>query len=140
MMAMIAQGVMNGDIPFTLVGIGVVIGLMLEFLSLPILPFAIGLYLPLSLSTPVMVGGLVSAFVRKKTSDEGILERGVLYSSGLVAGDACTGVVIALLSLLGWISSDGNAFFGDTLSIGAFALLAVLLGLGVLRPPKFLKG
>ncbi len=66
MMALIAKGVIEGDIPTTLVIVGAVLGLLLELLKLPILPFAIGLYLPLSLSTGMMVGGLVSASSKRK--------------------------------------------------------------------------
>lgn len=139
MLAMVAQGVMDGNIPFTLVGIGVVIGLMLELLKLPVLPFALGVYLPLSLSTPIMLGGIVSAFVKKHTKDEEVFKRGVLCSSGLVAGDACTGVFIALLSMLGWMSPTSDSFFGDGASLSAFLLLALLLGWCVMRPPRFLR-
>lgn len=136
MMAMVAKGVINGDIPFTLVAVGIVIGLMLELLKLPILPFALGLYLPLSLSTPVMLGGIVAAFVKRKSSGEEVYDRGVLASSGLVAGDACTGVAIALLSVVDWINPDMKSFFGNWISLTAFLVLAGGLTWFVLKPPK----
>lgn len=139
MMAMIAQGVINGNIPFTLVVTGVVLGLTLEILRLPILPFAIGLYLPLSLSTPLMLGGLITYVVKKYAQSPQANERGVLTASGLVAGDACTGVVVALLSVAGWISTTATPLFPDVVSMLVFVGLAVLLGWAALKPPQFLK-
>jgi len=138
MMALIAQGVIQGNIPFTLVFIGIVIGLLLQVMRIPTLPFAVGLYLPLSLSTPIMLGGIVSAFIKWRTQDKDIFERGVLASSGLVAGDACMGVVIALLTVVGWLNPDTKPLLGDTFSLLVFLLLAFGLGYFCLRPPKFL--
>jgi len=138
MMALVAKGVIHGDIPYTLVSVGIVTGLILRFLSLPILPFAIGLYLPLSLSTPIMLGGIVSMIVKRRKGSEEAIDRGVLASSGLVAGDACTGVLIALLTVIGWINPDTVSFLGDTPSIILFLILAGALGWFVLKPPRFL--
>lgn len=136
MMALIAKGVIEGNIPFTLVVIGVVIGLLLEVMKVPILPFAVGLYLPLSLSTPIMLGGLVTAFVKYRNKDKAVFERGVLASSGLVAGDACMGVVVALLTVAGWLNPDKKPIFGDVVTVGVFLLLALGLGWMTLHPPK----
>ncbi len=136
MMALIAKGVIQGDIPFILVSVGVVIGLILELVRVPILPFAVGLYLPLSLSTPIMVGGLVSYFVRKLSNKEKVHARGILTSSGLVAGDACMGVILALLAVLGVIQAEKAPLLPDSVGIGIFALLALGLGWFTLKPPK----
>lgn len=138
MMALIAKGVIEGNIPFILVSIGVVIGLILRLLSVPILPFALGLYLPLSLSTPVMLGGIVSAFVKQRTKDKEIFQRGVLTSSGLVAGDACTGVVVALLGVAGWVNFSAKPVLPPLFSLIIFILLAIGLGWFTLRPPRVL--
>lgn len=140
MMALIAQGVIEGNIPFTLISIGVVVALLLEILSIPILPFAVGLYLPLSLSTPIMLGGLVTYVVRKISKKEEVFQRGILTSSGLVAGDACMGVVIALLSVMGWVNSDKPPLLSDTMGLTVFILLAIGLGWFTLRPPKKMRG
>jgi putative OPT family oligopeptide transporter len=139
MMALIAQGVINGNIPFTLVSVGVILGIFLEILKIPILPFAIGLYLPLSLSTPIVLGGLASIAVNKyaKNSVEAD-ERGILAASGLVAGDACMGVVIALLSVLGWLSTDIQPFLSGASSLVIFFLLACGLAWFAANPPRFL--
>jgi putative OPT family oligopeptide transporter len=138
MMALVAKGVMGGDIPFTLVLVGVILGLLLELLKLPILPFALGLYLPLSLSTGTMVGGLVAAFVKRKEKTALANDRGVLAASGFVAGDACTGVIIALLTVGGLISPIGRNLLPDWMSLAIYAALAIALGRFALKPPKSL--
>lgn len=134
MLALIAQGVMKGNIPTTLVFIGAIIAVLLWILRQPILPFAIGLYLPLSLSTPIMVGGLAAALVAKLAKETDAQERGILTASGLVAGDAFTGVVIALCTVLGWISAEGKGFFNDYISLAIFAILGLGLALFALYP------
>jgi putative OPT family oligopeptide transporter len=140
MMALIAKGVIEGDIPTTLVIVGAVLGLVLELLKLPILPFAIGLYLPLSLSTGMMVGGLVSAFVKKRERTSSATDRGVLAASGFVAGDACTGVLIALLTVGGIVPADAKGFFSDWVSLGVYGTLAIALGWFALKPPALFMG
>ncbi len=128
MMALIAKGVIEGNIPFTLVSIGAIIGLLLRLLAIPILPFALGLYLPLSLTTPVMLGGLVSAFVKYRSKDKDVFQRGVLTASGLIAGDACTGVILAFVSVAGWQLATAQPFLPDVFSLIIFILLALGLG------------
>ena len=137
MMALIAKGVMQGSIPTTLVVVGVILGLVLEMLKLPILPFAIGLYLPLSLSTGTMVGGVVSAFVKKREKNSTATDRGVLAASGLVAGDACTGVVIALLTVGGIVASDGTGMLPGWSSLAIYGIMAIALGWFALKPNSY---
>jgi putative OPT family oligopeptide transporter len=139
MMALIAKGVIQGDIPTTLVIVGVVIGLLLELLKIPILPFAIGLYLPLSLSTGIIVGGIISAFVKKYERTTSATDRGILAASGFVAGDACTGVIIALLTVGNLIPSTGNGLLPDWASLVIYGLLAVALGWFALKPPTHFR-
>ncbi len=97
LMALIAKGVIQGELPVVLVLIGAVFGLMVYFMRVPVLPFAIGLYLPISLNTSIMEGRLVCYIVKKITKNDKAIEQGVLISSGLAAGDACMGVLAALL-------------------------------------------
>ncbi len=139
MMALVAQGVIQGNIPFTLVVVGIILGITLEILRLPLLPFAIGLYLPLSASTPLMLGGLVSIVVKKISKSTQTQERGILTASGLVAGDACTGVLIALLSAVGFLTERTSPFLPDSFSFLFFVILAVVLGWLAIKPPRFLK-
>lgn len=145
-MASVVQGILGGELPWVFIIGGGMIALAVEFLGISSLPFAIGLYLPLDLSTPIMTGGLLALMVRKVTrSTEKYKirqQKGVLFGSGLVAGDAIVGVVIAiLLSVSDKIQflmpykdfSDKynavpvlGATLGDIVSLGCFALLAFI--------------
>ena len=92
LMKMVVEGVMGGDLPWTLVFAGVGIAIVVEILKIPVLPFAVGLYLPIHLSTPMMIGGLIRYFFEKKKANseeerKEKVENGVLYSSGLIAGE-----------------------------------------------------
>jgi len=100
LMSMVVQGVMNGQLPWTLILIGVTFGIMCELMGLPVLPVALGIYLPISLSAGILFGGIARLLVEKKfkkDEEQSKLqtERGVLLASGLVAGDAIIGIVIA---------------------------------------------
>jgi uncharacterized oligopeptide transporter (OPT) family protein len=98
-MAMIINGIFGGNLPWILIIFGVLIGIVVELLGISSLPFAIGLYLPFSLSAPIMMGGLVAGLIALSTKDkEHENEKGVLFSSGLVAGDALMGIIIAMLA------------------------------------------
>lgn len=126
LMALIAKGVISGNIPYGLVIIGVILGLLVEMLGLPVLPFAIGLYLPLSLSTSVMIGGLFSLLLRR-TKKESVMERGVLTSSGLVAGDACMGVLVAFFAAAGWVNPSAKPLFPNFISLAIYLLIGLFL-------------
>lgn len=137
MMALVAKGVISGDIPWVLVIIGAILGVIIEILHLPILPFALGLYLPFSLCTSIFVGGWVSYLVNKRSKDsKEISERGVLSASGLIAGDACTGVVLALLTVFGWVSATGKSILPDWTSLLIYFLFSIILGWFILKAPK----
>lgn len=131
LLSFIANGILKGDLPYIFVMIGVFLGLILAILRLPILPFAIGLYLPLDLSTTIMLGGLVHALIKKLGSAS---QKGVLAASGLVAGDACMGVLIALLSILGLLPNNQISIINETGSF--FTLLGVALILGLMAYRK----
>jgi putative OPT family oligopeptide transporter len=126
LMELVAKGVLTKDIPFVLVFIGAVIGGLLALVGLPILPVAIGLYLPLSLSTGMAFGGIIS-WVAKKFKNEQAYDRGVLASSGLIAGDACTGVVIAFLIVFTGLDTDKAALLPQEISFSMYVLLAAAL-------------
>jgi putative OPT family oligopeptide transporter len=99
-MATIVNGVMTGNIPWLYIIVGIMLASAIELVGISSLPFAIGLYLPLELSTPIMAGGLIALFVGKMAKPKDLWkrqERGILFSSGLVAGDALVGVGIAFL-------------------------------------------
>ncbi|MFH1227162.1 MAG: oligopeptide transporter, OPT family [Planctomycetota bacterium] len=138
LMAIIVKGIIGQSLPWMLLVVGIFIGLCVELLGISSLPFAIGLYLPFSLSAPIIAGGLVAGlvpvFIRADARCE-VNEKGILFSSGLVAGDALIGIVIALFAS---VSLGGGRSLADALnirgtlpdnvteSILGFALFAVL--------------
>jgi putative OPT family oligopeptide transporter len=100
LMSMVVRGVLEMSLPWTLVFIGVFIAACIELLGIPSLPFSVGLYLPIRLSTPIMVGGIVRAVTERiKDADlrHRLRERGVLYGSGLIAGGGVMGIIVAAL-------------------------------------------
>lgn len=133
LMSMIVNGVIGGDLPFTLVGAGILLGVVMLLLRVPVLPFALGLYLPLSLTAATMVGGLVRAYVDKKSKTEETQERGTLLAAGLIGGDACIGILIAVLTISHIIPADAPGILPQWVSLAAFILLGVGLGCWALR-------
>lgn len=106
LMSMVVKGVLTAQLPWALVLIGVVFGVMCELIGVPVLTFALGLYLPIHLSGSIVVGGIIRIIIERKfKKDEEQLkkqtERGVLLASGLVAGDALMGIVVAAFAGLG---------------------------------------
>lgn len=136
LMSMIVEGVISGNLPYSLVAIGVLLGFAMIILRIPVLPFALGVYLPLSLSTATMLGGLVKAYVDRKQRDELTKERGILLASGLIGGDACIGVLLAFGALAKFIPADKPGILPDWTSLAAFILLAIGLGFLTLRERK----
>lgn len=136
LMALIAKGVIQGDLPYTLVGIGVLIGLFMQLLKIPILPFAIGLYLPLSLSSATMLGGIISWWVNRKDPSEKTIQKGILTASGLIGGDACTGILIAIFTVSGIIPATKASLLSPIWTLIIFLLLALGLGLFIKTQKK----
>lgn len=104
LMKMIIEGVMENNLPWTLVFIGVFLAVAVEILGIPVLPFAIGVYLPVQLNACIMVGGLIRlAFDKMQMKDqqkkEGIINDGVLYCSGMIAGEGLVGILLALFAV-----------------------------------------
>jgi len=102
---MVVKGIMENKLPWSLVLIGVTFGVVVELMKIPVLPFALGLYLPIPLSAGVVIGGIVRTLVDKKfkkneTQLKNQTEKGILLASGLVAGDALMGIVIAVFAML----------------------------------------
>lgn len=119
LMKMVVEGIMNGNLPWTLVFSGVGIAIVVEILGIPVLPFAVGLYLPIYLSTPMIVGGLIRLyFDKKKMSSEeerkGKVENGILYSSGLIAGEGLVGILLAVFAI---IPAGKDKTWGDIINL-----------------------
>lgn len=126
LMKMVVEGVMGSNLPWTLVFAGVAIAVVVEILRIPVLPFAVGLYLPIHLSTPIMAGGLIRLyFDKKKMKSESerktVVENGVLYSSGLIAGEGLVGILLAVFAI---IPMQGAGTLGDWFGglLGGFSI------------------
>lgn len=135
LMKMITEGVMNGNLPWSLVFIGVFIGIVIEILGIPILPVAIGLYLPLELSATIMVGGAARWFVDKRSSEKekkNEASGGILFCSGLIAGEGLVGILLAILAVVG--VSDALDLSGTVnLGLAGAVILLVIMVLCVLK-------
>lgn len=105
LMKMIVEGVMNAELPWNLVFIGAIIAVVVELVGIPVLPFAIGIYLPVHLNACIMVGGLVRlVFDKMKMKEERrreVTENGILFCSGMIAGEGIVGILLALFAVFG---------------------------------------
>ena len=134
MMKMLVEGIMNADLPWALIFIGVFVAIVVEILKVPVMPFAVGMYLPFSLSAGIMAGGIVRYIVEKiKGTDEEKKERadrGVLFTSGMIAGEGIMGIVLAILAVVGADSAiDLSAKLGiNTPQIVSLIIFILLLG------------
>ena len=117
LMKMIVEGVMGGNLPWNLVFVGVFIALVVEVLGIPVLPFAIGLYLPIYLSVPMMLGGLLRRYLEKRKyasekEKDNTVQSGVLYSSGLIAGEGIVGILLAVLAVIPMgLNAEGKTLY-----------------------------
>ncbi len=142
LMATIVRGVMEGQLPWKLMAAGAVLALGAELAGVSALAFAIGLYLPVTTSAPLIFGGLVSWLLHRRSPDPARLaerdERATLLASGMIAGDALTGIAIAALTVSGLsaslaLRSPGEGLGEDLLAIAPFALSAIYLYRAAMR-------
>ncbi len=142
LMRLVIEGVMGGSLPWALVFTGMGIGIAIELLGLPVLPIAIGLYLPIHLSTPIMVGGAIRGILDKKLEKQGGEEKvtenkeaksikdkidsGILYASGLIAGEGLIGILLAVFAVANFKLELG-VNLGQLGALGFFALLTYTL-------------
>ena len=130
-MAAVIDPVMSGQgAPWLLYGIGAVIALIINFCGMPALAVALGMFIPLELNTPLVVGGLINWFVTTRSKDKAVNdargERGTLIASGFIAGGALMGVVSALMRFggLNFISEEWMANpLSELAALGAYVLL-----------------
>lgn len=135
LMKLITEGVMEGNLPWGLVFIGVFIAIVVELIGIPVLPFAIGVYLPVQLNACIMIGGLIRlALDKMKRKDEekkAIVNDGVLFCSGMIAGEGLVGILLALLAVFGLDSAlDLSTKLGipsAVSNIGGLVLLAIII-------------
>ena len=130
LMKMIIEGVMQGNLPWALVFIGVFIAIVVEILGISVLPVAIGLYLPLELSATIMIGGVIRWFVDKKKADKEEnkdANSGILFCSGMIAGEGLVGILLAILAVInvaGKIDLSGSFTTGV---VGGVVLMVVMI-------------
>ena len=130
LMKMIVEGIMGGNLPWGLVFVGVFLAICLEILRIPVMPFAIGLYLPIYLNATIMIGGIVRGLL---DSRKGVDEKtktaqatdGTLYCAGMIAGEGLVGILLAIFAVVG-ISVDmsGVVNLGN---IGGVVLMIIMI-------------
>ncbi len=133
LMKLVVEGIMGGSLPWNLVFVGVALAVMAELIQVPSLVFAIGLYLPIHTTLPIFIGGIVRWFF-ERTLNAGSgaenkseidaengnanekIERGVLYSSGLIAGEGIVGILLAVFAVV----NVGEKSIGDIINMSHF--------------------
>lgn len=120
LMKLVVEGVMGGTLPWGLIVCGVGIAVVIEILGIPVLPFAVGLYLPIYLSAPIFIGGLIRWFIENRKSAKSEEEKkeaadnGVLYCSGMIAGEGLIGILLAVFAVI----PMGNGSLADKINLG----------------------
>ena len=135
LMKLIIEGVMEGNLPWALVFIGAFIAVLVEIVGIPVLPFAIGVYLPVQLNACIMVGGLIRLALdklkREKAEKEAIVNDGVLLCSGMIAGEGLVGILLALFAVFGLNSvidlSEKFAISSAVANAGGLVLFGIII-------------
>ena len=120
MMKMLVEGIMNEELPWALILIGVFIALVVEILRMPVMPFAVGMYLPFSLSAGIMAGGKE----KKARAD-----RGLLFTSGMIAGEGIIGILLAIFAVL---KIDSKIIVPESIQFGQVGSLVLFIALLVI--------
>lgn len=148
LMKLVVEGVMGGDLPWTLVFIGVFIAICIEFLRIPIMPVAVGMYLPIQTSAAIMIGGFVRMWVDKRKNvtekqKSGMVNSCLLYSSGFIAGEGLVGILLAVLAII----PSGSGTVADSIVLpfslgqyGSLVMCALLVGSMIFYALKGKKG
>ena len=144
LMKMIVEGIMDAKLPWVLVFMGVFLALALEVLRVPVMPFAIGLYLPIYLSCGIMVGGVVRLFLDKKKQAEAkkkeMISNGTLYCAGMIAGEGLVGILMAVLAIIKVGDNSIAAIIGGLFNLSGAAgniVGLIVLALMILSLLKF---
>lgn len=142
-MAAVIQPMMNGgSAPWLLYGIGALIAILLTVFKVPALAFCLGMFIPIDLNLPLLVGGAISWFVSSRSKDQALntarQEKGTLIASGFIAGGALMGVVSAILRFanVDWFLYDWNAQYGEALAIIPFVCLIVYMVVASMKKDK----
>ncbi len=144
LMKTVIEGVMEGNLPWGLIFIGVFIAVIIEIVGIPVLPFAIGIYLPVHLNACIMVGGLVRLALDKLKMNakkkDAVINDGILFCSGMIAGEGLVGIILALLTVFGVTSIIDISKYvpAPVATIGGLVLFAIIV-LTVLKFSLFKK-
>ena len=131
LMKVIVEGVMEGNLPWAMVFSGGCIAVALEVIGIPVLPVAVGMYLPVNLSVPIFIGGLIRWGMEKRR-DKDEVDNGVLFSSGMIAGEGLVGILTAIFAIIPYGKGSVedvinlNGIAGETGAILAFAVLILI--------------
>ena len=144
LMKMIVEGIMDAKLPWVLVFMGVFLALALEVLRVPVMPFAVGLWLPIYLSCGIMVGGVVRLFLDKKKEAEAkkkeMISNGTLYCAGMIAGEGLVGILMAVLAIIKVGDNSIGAIIGGLFNLSGAAgniVGLIVLALMILSLLKF---
>ena len=124
LMKLVVEGVMGGTLPWGLIFCGMGVAVVLEILRLPVLPFAVGLYLPIYLSTPIYIGGIIrwitEKFFFKDNPEKNRLcvDKGVLYCSGMIAGEGIIGILLAVFAVIPFKGGSLLSFIDSGIPLG----------------------
>jgi putative OPT family oligopeptide transporter len=157
MIAAVSKGMFGGKLPWTIILIGITLGVVVIIIDeilkarkstfrTPVLAVAVGMYLPLGVSVPIFIGGMLSHYAKKRQGlegEEGLASRGMLYAAGMIAGESLTGVILAIPIVLSgnadvmavpksWRLADSSA--GLLLGVVLYAVLGWLLYRTASRP------
>lgn len=131
-MKLVVEGVMGENLPWGLIIAGAGVAVAMEVIGASVLPFAVGMYLPIHLSAPIMCGGLVRLIIEKnkkanKEDKEQQVENGILFSSGMIAGEGLIGIVLAILAIIptGLVNADGTG-----ISVGQYIDISGIFSTG----------
>lgn len=133
LMKLIVEGVMEGNLPWALVFTGAFIAIAVEILGIPVLPFAIGIYLPIHLNACIMIGGLIRLGLDKLKKDkeekEAIVNDGILFCSGMIAGEGLVGILLALFAVFGLdqLINISKYIPANVATIGGLVLLGIMI-------------
>ena len=142
-MAAVIQPLMEGgSAPWLMYGIGAIIAILLTVFKVPALAFCLGMFIPIDLNLPLLVGGAISWFVSTRSKDKAVnaarQEKGTLIASGFIAGGALMGVVSAVLKFanVDWFLTDWNATYGEAIAIIPFVGIIAYMILSSLKTEK----
>lgn len=140
LMKMVVEGVMGGNLPWTLIGAGAAIAVAVEIIGIPVLPFVIGIYLPIHLNAGILTGGLVRLYFEKKKNiteekRKEAIDKGILYTSGMIAGEGIIGILLAVFAVIPFAKGNLGEFIdiSSKISLGNigglifFVLLILIL-------------